>query len=119
MDLLGVRGDVVEERFDAEACNGDENHQKRDNKQQRNLPNEKEEILQKWAGHSGWLAADTPARPDTPVGARRTLQCRARCSSIWRKISPKFLKSVGKLAKLTARNAIGLGAITQITKSLD
>ena len=118
-ELLGARGDVVDERFDAEACSCDENHQKRDNKQQMNLPNEKEEILQKWAGHSGRHTPDTPVGPDTPVCVRRTLRCRGRCSSIWRKFQPKFLRSVGKLARLAARNAKGLGAITQITKSLD
>ena len=84
-----------------------------------NLPNEKEEILQKWAGHSGRRTPDTPVGPDTPVCVRRTLRCRGRCSSIWRKFQPKFLRSVGKLARLAARNAKGLGAITQITKSLD
>ena len=58
-------------------------------------------------------------RAETPAGTRRTLRCRVRCSSIWQKFQPKFLISVGKLARLAARNAKGLGAITQITKSLD
>ena len=67
-ELLGARGDVVEEHFDAEACNCDENHQKRDNKQQRYLPNEREEKLQQLgrrlrltqAGDSGLCGPETP-----------------------------------------------------------
>jgi hypothetical protein len=56
-ELLGARGDVVEERVDAEACSCDENHQKRDNKQQRKNWSKIEQNWQ-FGGRSGvWPGA--------------------------------------------------------------
>ena len=62
-------------------------------------------------GHTGSAGYSGRCAPDTPVSGSLFVDLA--------KIPPKFLKSVGKLARLAARNAIGLGAITQITKSLD
>ena len=114
-ELLGARGDVVEERVDAEACNCDENHQKQDNKQQR----------KNWSkicktGSSVAGPAAPAVSPDGPAcGPVRRFSRRTEIAK--NSTNPNFgtRKIDGEIDQIKAGDARGRETITQAMKSMD
>ena len=68
-ELLGIRGDVIVERDVAEACNRDDDHQKRKSKQQRKILVKFQQNLQfgGWAGGAGRHAGRFGGEPGPSV----------------------------------------------------
>ena len=88
-ELLGARGDVVEERFDAEAFCFDEKSPKTTHKQQRVIANTK-------------MSEKCTYGPETPVLMGRRLWASAwtSCPSIWAAVLAQISQICGEIGKI-------------------